>query len=267
MRKAAHPPAPAGLTKHLPAVTIAAMFLAGVLHGPVGQLANYHAFADHTVLFGIPHACDVLSNLGFALVALWGLHRINNRPPRHGDAGYRLFLFGLLLTALGSTHYHLAPDDARLVWDRVPIALACAGLLAGFRGDFFRRDATLAALGLGSLAIASVAWWRLTGDLRPYLLFQIAPIVLIPLWQWIGKAAAGERRAAAAGLALYAIAKWAELNDHEIATIAAPLTGHTLKHLLATAAAAVFVSLVTRNNFKKNRGSAARQQEQGSPSC
>ena len=49
--------------------TIATILLAGILHGPIGQLANYHDFADHTVLFGIPHACDVLSNIGFAIVA------------------------------------------------------------------------------------------------------------------------------------------------------------------------------------------------------
>ena len=52
-----------------------------------------------------------------------------------GRHGYRLFLVGLLLTAFGSGLYHLAPDNARLVWDRLPIALACAGLLAAVRAE------------------------------------------------------------------------------------------------------------------------------------
>jgi hypothetical protein len=39
-----------------------------LVHGPIGQPANYHAFADHTDFLTIPYASDVLSNLGFALV-------------------------------------------------------------------------------------------------------------------------------------------------------------------------------------------------------
>ena len=43
---------------------------------------------------------------------------------------------------------------------------------------------------LALVAIASVFWWYATGvngtgDLRPYLLLQALPLVLIPLWQWI----------------------------------------------------------------------------------
>ena len=48
---------------------------------------------------------------------------------RAGWPGYRLFLIGLLLTAFGSGFYHFAPDNARLIWDRLPIALAEAGLI------------------------------------------------------------------------------------------------------------------------------------------
>jgi hypothetical protein len=237
------------IQRALPVLAISGLVLAGLAHGPIGQLANYHDFADHTVLFGIPHACDVLSNLGFALVALWGLHRLGHQPPGHGDAGYRLFLFGLLLTAFGSTYYHLAPDNARLVWDRIPIALACAGLLAAVRGESLRRDSTRGATWLALYAVGSVAWWHFTeqaglGDLRPYLLLQLAPMVLLPLWQWLGDAPKRQRRAVAAALITYAIAKWTEINDHAIAEAmreVMPLTGHTLKHLLAIVAAGILV--------------------------
>ena len=159
---------------------------------------------------------------------------------------YRLFLTGLFLTALGSTWYHLAPDNARLVWDRLPIALACAGLLAGVMGDVRRRDSKAMASLLALAAVASVAWWYFTdlagnGDLRPYLLLQGLPILLIPLWQWIHKAPAADRLAFGGALAIYIIAKLAELNDHAIAIVLDPVTGHTLKHLLATGAAALIV--------------------------
>ena len=250
----------------LPTLVIAVLVIASLAHGPIGQLTNYHDFADHTVLFGIPHACDVLSNMGFALIALRGLRRLPAEG--HGLAGYRLFLIGLLLTAFGSTYYHLAPDNARLVWDRLPIALACAGLLAAVRGENLRRDSATATAWLALFAVGSVAWWHLTelsgqGDLRPYLMLQIAPMILIPLWQWIGDAPKKDRWAFGEALVLYAIAKFAEINDHQIAAVmkdTAPLTGHTLKHLLATAAAAAIVSrLVVRSNLQKYRGTAAHQ--------
>jgi len=46
--------------------------------------------------------------------------------------GYWLFLIGLLLTAFGSSFYHLAPNNARLIWDRLPID--CLGLCGSFSG-------------------------------------------------------------------------------------------------------------------------------------
>lgn len=257
---------PAGtLARALPTLLVAGLVALGLAHGPIGQLANYHDFADHTVLFGIPNACDVLSNLAFAAVALWGLARFPRSAAAagYGAAGYRLFLVSLLLTAFGSTWYHLAPDNARLVWDRIPIALACAGLLAGVRGEALRRDSTRATVLLGAFALASVGWWYMTelqgnGDLRPYLLLQSAPLFLLPLWQWLGQAPKRARRAVAAALICYAIAKFFELQDHQVATIAAPLTGHTLKHLVAALAAAILVGgLMSRPNKDTNADTTA----------
>ena len=245
----------------LPTLAITLIGGAAILHGPIAQWTDYHAFADQTVWLGIPHACDVLSNLGFALIALWGLMRLaaGTVAPTYGAAGYRLFLIALLLTAFGSGWYHLAPDNARLVWDRLPIALACAGLLAGVRGETHRRPSGVATFWLSLFAVASVGWWHLTeqagqGDLRPYILLQVAPMVLVPIWQWIGDAPAAERKAFGWALVLYAIAKWAELYDHQIAAVTAPLTGHTLKHLLAAAAAAVIVGTVTAPKRKTGQG-------------
>ena len=79
------------------------------------------------------------------------------------------------------------------------------------------------------------------GDLRPYLLLQVLPILLIPLWQWIYRMPAADRLAFGGALAIYVVAKFAELGDHEIAAALGAVTGHTLKHLLATGAAALIV--------------------------
>jgi len=253
--------------RHLPLAITLALVAAALAHGPVAQLPDYHDFADHTAHLGIAHFADVLSNLGFALVALWGWIRLF--PARHRTelndswAAYGLFLIALFLTAFGSSFYHLAPDNTRLVWDRLPIALACAGLLAGVRGDARKRrcDGYVAALAV--FAVASVAWWHFTGqtgigDLRPYLLLQVLPIVLIPLWQWLYSLPRAERWAFAGALLLYVIAKLTELYDHEIAAALGMITGHTLKHLLATAAAAGIVgSLVRRTGRRPMTGEIA----------
>ena len=58
---------------HLPLVVTLICIAALIAYGPISQPADYHAFADDRAFLGIPHASDVSSNLGFALVGLWGL--------------------------------------------------------------------------------------------------------------------------------------------------------------------------------------------------
>lgn len=237
--------------RFLPTVITAAVVLAMLAHGVIVQPADYHDFADHSQLFGIPYAADVLSNLGFALVGLWGWSRLAEHwhlpQLQAGAAGYRLFLVALVLTAFGSGYYHLAPDDFRLAWDRLPIALACAGLVAGVRAETVARfDARGEAVCLAVFGVMSVAWWYFTntdgdGDLRPYLLLQLLPIVLIPLWQWLYGSDLHDRLYLGAALAVYVVAKAAELNDHALLAASGFLSGHTLKHLLATLAAWLIV--------------------------
>jgi len=242
--------------RHAPTIITVGLIVILALHGRIAQPAHYNEFADRSAAFGIPHAADVLSNAGFALVALWGWLTLRplraSDPLRAGWPGYRLFLIGLLLTAFGSGFYHLAPDNARLIWDRLPIALACAGLLVGVRGDTRPGSRTdIEAIVLGFYAVASVAWWAYTDrsgadDLRPYLLLQGLPLVLIPLWQAIHRAPRADRIAFAAAMALYVLAKLAEVLDHEIATTLGFVSGHTLKHLIATTATAAVVWGLTR---------------------
>jgi hypothetical protein len=62
------------------------------------------------------------------------------------------------------------------------------------------------------------------------------------LWQTIYKAPKADRRAFAAALLLYIVAKIAEVNDHQILHALGMISGHTLKHLLATVAAGILVA-------------------------
>jgi hypothetical protein len=228
-------------------VAVAAM----LVHGPIAQLEHYHEFADNRALFGLPNAGDVLSNVAFALVGLWGWWalRAKRHDPRLEGAwpGYLLFLIALTLTAFGSSYYHLAPDNGRLMWDRLPIALACAGLLAAVHAQTHERQPRWMVPALIVAAIASVLWWSITdsygaGDLRPYLLLQGAPLVFIPIWQALHRSPSADRIAFGTAILLYALAKVAELNDRAILDAIGFMSGHTLKHLLAAAAGAVLLA-------------------------
>ncbi|MCC8957272.1 alkaline phytoceramidase [Bradyrhizobium sp. Pear77] len=253
--------------KYTPTIITIGIIAAFAMHGRIAQPANYNNFADHSAFFGIPHAADVLSNAGFALVAIWGWLALrpcrNSDQRRAGWPGYRLFLIGLFLTAFGSAFFHLAPGNGRLTWDMLPIALAGAGLLVGVRGDTQPGSKTnIEAIVLGLFAVASVAWWVTTdrhgaGDLRPYLLLQVLPLVLIPLWQAIYRAPRADRIAFATAMALYVLAKIAEVLDHQIANTLGFVSGHTLKHLIATAATAAIVWGVTRRFAGGGRRTAA----------
>lgn len=254
---ATHPAPARGAWRWAPALVLVAAAAALALHGPIPQPADYHGFADRRPWLGIANAGDVLSNLGFAIVGAWLLLATRGHDARRvlGAAapGYTLFAGSLVLTAAGSAYYHLAPDNATLVWDRLPIALACAGLLSGARAQTVSPRQPLAftiALALG--AAASVGWWAFTesagtGDLRAYLLLQAAPLVLVPLWQAIARAPRRDRLAFAAAVALYLFAKGAEISDRAVLEAAGIVSGHTLKHVLATLAMGAVGTMIVRS--------------------
>lgn len=241
--------------KWIPLAALAAIAFAMAIHGPIAQPAGYHDFADTRAWIGMARAADVLSNLPFAIVGLWGLARLRSPRrdlPREAAIAYRLFFIALIATAMGSGYYHLAPDDARLVWDRLPIAVACAALVAAVHaesGGSHHPRVFLAAW--TAAAIASVFWWPATGDLRPYLLVQAAPLVLVPLWQWRAAAPRARRIAFGLAIALYVAAKIAEALDRQIYAAAAIVSGHTLKHLVAAAAAALIAATVAGRTARR----------------
>jgi hypothetical protein len=225
------------------AAVVAAAMLA---YGPIPQLASYHDFADKRPWAGVANAGDVLSNAGFAIAGAWGLWISITRRAHASLArawpAYALFSLSLFFTALGSGYYHLAPDNARLVWDRLPIAAASGALIAAVHADTHERSSRwMLPLALVAAGIASVLWWifgeaRGAGDLRPYLLLQAAAVILVPAWLATYPAARGDRIAFAAAIALYILAKLAEAADKPIYAALGFMSGHSIKHWLAVAA-------------------------------
>ena len=225
----------------------AALALALALHGPVVQWAGYHLFADARSWLGIPNAENVLSNLPFALIGMWGwrVHARSNSERRRAWCAFAVALVG---TALGSAWYHWAPGNGALVFDRLPIAWACALLactLLAERVDARWVDAQTLTAAL-VLATASVATWWLSegegkGDLRAYLFVQFLPMLLAPAAILLRLPARDPQVLRAQDwwcvLGLYATAKLAELADQPLLHAVGFTSGHTLKHLLAAAAA------------------------------
>ena len=234
-------------------LALATAVLAGLLwaHGPIGQWADYHVFADRRSWLALPNAADVLSNLPFLAVGAWALWRLRRAPARSPSlAAWRAFALALVLTAIGSATYHWAPSNDSLVGDRLPIAWACAALTSAFLGErvgthWSRLPVLVAALAFAAVA---VAFWWLTeragrGDLRLYLFVQMLPMLLVPLGLGLGlKAmtpAATPARAWWAVLGCYVLAKLFEIADQPVFdALGGGLSGHTLKHLLAAAGAA-----------------------------
>ena len=197
----------------------------------------------------------MLSNLPFAAIGAWGLWRLRDASAAgSGALAWRAFAVALLLTAVGSASYHLAPSNATLAFDRLPIAFACAAITCAFLAERVDRrwgqpsSVTTALLA----AAAAVAWWWLSersggGDLRPYLFVQFLPMLLVPLalamrMRAVGSGAVNDR-AWWTVLGCYAAAKIAEGADHALLESALTISGHTCKHLLAAAgAAALFTS-------------------------
>lgn len=235
-----------GRTRALLAIT--ALSVAAALLAPgVPQPPGYHDFADHRSLLGLANAPDVLSNGAFLLAGLAGLW-IALRPRTSFDhAGeripYAVFFAGVLLTALGSGYYHLAPDNERLFWDRLPMTIAFMALLAAQVGD--RVDARAGrTLLLPMLAIgaASVVYWRATeragaGNVVPYGVLQAYSVVillLIALWLPSRYTRGGDVYAV---FACYVVAKLVETFDAPLYALGHVVSGHTLKHLAAAAGA------------------------------
>lgn len=103
------------------------VILAALLAPRVAPPDRYHHFADQRCWLGVPRFGDVTSNVPFAVVGLWGLAFLARPDSAHAFIDYRerysyfLVFFGLLRTAFGSAYYHLAPENVRLVWDRLPM--------------------------------------------------------------------------------------------------------------------------------------------------
>lgn len=236
---------------------VCAAAIVGVLVflAPIPQDPAYHAFADQRAWLGIPHFGDVLTNAPFTLIGLWGAWQAyfaaagNVFAARTWRLPYGMFFLGLALVGPGSAFYHWSPDNDSLVWDRIPMTSAFMALLTTYIADRVSLPAAKILLWpLVVLGIASVWYWHVSDDLRPYGMAQFLTAAIILLICWLFAPRAGLRwRDTVILFTGYTFAKVFEAGDGFIWSALGPaVSGHNLKHLAAAASCLVVVSFVRR---------------------
>jgi hypothetical protein len=212
------------------------------------QPLSYHAFADCRTIWSVPNFFNVLSNLPFLVGGVIGLRLILRgggafTDPRE-QLPYLIFFLGAALTSFGSSWYHLAPDNARLVWDRLPMTLGFAGLVSAAMAERLNPGFGLRALWpLLAIGAGTVIYWYATermsaGNIIPYGAYQGWSVLAIVLLIGLYPARRYSHGALLTWAAVwYGLAKVFETYDLGIYRLASGmLSGHTIKHLLAAGA-------------------------------
>ena len=235
-----------------------AMLVAGIaalaLLPPLAPPRMFESFADTRTLLGIPNCMDVASNAAFLLVGVWGLHTAWTRSAAFIETRERLpwlaLFLAVALVSAGSAYYHLAPDGARLLWDRLPMGLGFMALLSAVLADRIGASRGVRLLLPLLLAgAASVAWWRWSAlrgaeDILPYAIVQYGSLTAMVLLMWWFPSRYTRGADLLGAIVLYVAAKIAEVLDAQIYALTGVLSGHTLKHLLAALALAWLVRML-----------------------
>jgi hypothetical protein len=229
-------------------LTLAVVATIAMLIPPIPQPQWYHMFADQRRFLGIPNFNNVVSNFPFAAVGVWGLVFLN-RCRRHGrhvlgrgeDWPYLMIFVGLILTAAGSSYYHLQPDNTRLVWDRLPMVIVFMSLLAAVIAERISLRAGLLLMPLLLfIGVSSVLQWQVSevrgsGDLRFYAAVQLYSVLFLLIALLLPSRYTRSRDLAIVA-GLYVLAKIVEALDRPIFELGHIVSGHTLKHLAAAGA-------------------------------
>lgn len=209
---------------------------------PIPQDPAYHEFADRRMFLGIPNFWNVFSNLPFVIFGAYGLFKFSLlREPSFRHA-YLIFCVGIIFVGFGSAYYHYSPSTETLLWDRLPMTIVFMALFSMILGDrVSERFGVMMLLPLLITGVASVVYWYWTetqgrGDLRAYGLVQFLPMLLIPLMLIICEGKGLRVPFVWATLGTYALAKLTEVFDKAIYDATGFMSGHAIKHALASIA-------------------------------
>ena len=218
---------------------------------PIPQDPLYHQFADSNSFRSIPNTINVLSNLVFAGVGLLGLYWLQLRNSLQVlieiHTAYLFFFVALVFVAIGSGYYHWAPDNLTLVWDRLPMTIAFMSFFSILLAERISIPLARRLFPLLLIAgIASIAYWYYSeqtgnGDLRPYALIQLLPILLTPLILILFRSRFTRSADIWWFLVFYLLAKIFEELDTQLLDWLVVISGHSLKHIAAGVGCLVFL--------------------------
>ena len=224
---------------------------------PIPQNIAYHSFADQHKILGIPNYWNVISNLPFFIVGLYGFSILKSKKKEYTTSElliYYILFTGFISTFLGSSYYHWNPNNTTLVWDRIPMTfifmsfftIICANLI---HPSWFKLGIKI----LVPTGILSVLYWHITelygaGDLRFYALIQFLPLILIPIILWLYREKVKSFKWLVLVLIAYLTAKLLETYDHECFHQSnLTVSGHSLKHVFAALACFFMVTEIQNN--------------------
>lgn len=243
-------------------LSVVISFAAAILP-PVPQPLEYHQFADRRAFFSIPNFLNVASNLALFFSGMAGLVFLLRSPKTLNRTTfiqlserrpYVVLFLSVVMTCIGSAYYHWAPDNERLLWDRLPIAIGITALLAATLVERVSLRIGLRLLPwLILLGAGSVLYWYWSeqqgaGNLNFYIVTQFYSLLLIIMLGLLLPSRYTHGAVMYRVIGLYGIAKIAESLDREIYTLSGVISGHTLKHLLgALAVYWIFMMLQRRS--------------------
>jgi len=217
--------------------------IALLIIGPIPQDQSYHNFMDQRKLLNVPNFLNVVTNLPFLLVGLIGVNTskyIKNKELKR--IIFTLFI-GFVLLAIGSSYYHLWPNNNRLVYDRIPMVIIFMSFFSYvIYNNINQKTAYNAFIALNIVGIMTVIYWAITestgnGDLRWYGMVQFFPIVAIPLILVLYKSSFNLWKEIVPIFIFFGLAKITEKFDKETYHLLSnTISGHSLKHLLMAAA-------------------------------
>jgi hypothetical protein len=240
--------------------------VAALMWPAMPQPQSYHDFADHREMLGVANFLDVASNVGFLIAGVAGLAVVMfdgkfefavERWP------YAIFFIGVLLTAAGSSYYHLSPDNERLFWDRLPMTIAFMSLIAAQVVDRISVKAGMVLLfPMLVVGAASVIYWLATeragaGNVMPYGILQAWSVVMLLILAVTQPSRYTRGNDILWVFAWYVIAKILEFFDPQVLALSHLAGGHALKHFAAAAAGIVVCWMLMKRELRQAAPNAA----------
>jgi hypothetical protein len=201
---------------------------------PVPQPLSYHAFGDARNVFGVDNFWNVASNLPFLIFGASGLVYVTAARPEGARKSWMVFFAAMALVSVGSAWYHLAPDNDRLLWDRLPIGVLMASLFVALLAEHAVPGQERWLVPAVLVGAASVLHWHYTDDLRLYAWVQVWTPIAVTIFLLLFKPLYPGRKWLFAAFALLILARISEYYDVAIFRATHGFVGgHVIKHLLA----------------------------------